>query len=609
MVNFVESTVAGSRQVTPADLDAAFAAKADLSALQAEVARATAAELQMQGGAGGTVTAASITAALRSAELVAGSAATGGQIRLTAGASTGPSAMLRYDGASFYLLDSATSTGTFTTHRPFAWNLATGAVTLGGSGEQVTVGGPLQARGGAVVGYTGSQSVVPTGNPTLATTHGLNVQGTAVYNDRREFLGCFGLTSSVGDVVAHPSTVNDKVALYAGMEGNAGSGDCWSINSVMNVMAGGNNIAAQGYELDFNNLSNDKSQDLNHPAYGLAITTASQFQNTAAMMVSDFNNSRWTRGIYFVNNSVRDVAILDTTASQIVLKAIGGHAIGVDFSTASFSNQAIKLAAGVGGLVSWTAAGSTVSDNVDANLNRTIGLGAAGVFHGGQTLSPLTDNTASLGNPQSRYSAVYAVNGVIQTSDVTQKTNIQPLPDMLAVVNTINPIRYNWAVGGHKTVKVRRRQMVPAMAPVTTERVVHEVVDGKVVSRTVTETRDEPILDEMPVHDELGNPVFDYIAADLHKVERNNPRVHFVPRMVEQEVEVEEAQPVEGKRTHWGFAAQEVRAAIEAHGLGDFGGHVVSEDGLHGLRMDQMIPILWRAVQELSAQVKDLTRP
>jgi hypothetical protein len=34
----------------------------------------------------------------------------------------------------------------------------------------------------------------------------------------------------------------------------------------------------------------------------------------------------------------------------------------------------------------------------------------------------------------------------------------------------------------------------------------------------------------------------------------------------------------------------------------DFGGYVLGEDGSHHMRPAQMIPVLWKAVQELAAQ-------
>lgn len=76
-------------------------------------------------------------------------------------------------------------------------------------------------------------------------------------------------------------------------------------------------------------------------------------------------------------------------------------------------------------------------------------------------------------------------------------------------------------------------------------------------------------------------------------------------------VEVDgELQSRPGTRTHYGLLAQEVRAALDAAGCGDFAGWVLTDkndpDSTQGLRYDQFIPVLIKAVQELSARVKAL---
>jgi hypothetical protein len=59
-------------------------------------------------------------------------------------------------------------------------------------------------------------------------------------------------------------------------------------------------------------------------------------------------------------------------------------------------------------------------------------------------LIPGQDNTYSLGNSTNRWTAVWAVNGAIQTSDVRLKKNIHPLPYGLAEVMKLRPVGYNW---------------------------------------------------------------------------------------------------------------------------------------------------------------------
>ena len=64
--------------------------------------------------------------------------------------------------------------------------------------------------------------------------------------------------------------------------------------------------------------------------------------------------------------------------------------------------------------------------------------------------------------------------------------------------------------------------------------------------------------------------------------------------------------PRAGVRTHAFFSAQEVKAQMDAIGV-DFGAYVyMPEDDKHGMRPDQLIPVLWKAVQELTAKVAAL---
>ena len=62
--------------------------------------------------------------------------------------------------------------------------------------------------------------------------------------------------------------------------------------------------------------------------------------------------------------------------------------------------------------------------------------------------------------------------------------------------------------------------------------------------------------------------------------------------------------PVAGNRTHYGLIAQEVKQALDAAGVEDFGGWVNQEDNTQALRYEEFISPLIKAVQELTARVK-----
>ncbi|MGB1041384.1 MAG: tail fiber domain-containing protein [Flavobacteriales bacterium] len=67
-------------------------------------------------------------------------------------------------------------------------------------------------------------------------------------------------------------------------------------------------------------------------------------------------------------------------------------------------------------------------------------------------VSPTFNNTVSLGRPANRWSTLYAVNGTINTSDTTLKTNISPLSYGLSDLMKIKTISYNWK-GDERQIK------------------------------------------------------------------------------------------------------------------------------------------------------------
>ena len=62
-------------------------------------------------------------------------------------------------------------------------------------------------------------------------------------------------------------------------------------------------------------------------------------------------------------------------------------------------------------------------------------------------ISPSTDNTYTLGDATLRFSALYAVNGAIQTSDRREKTKIEASDLGLNFINSLNPVSYYWKNG------------------------------------------------------------------------------------------------------------------------------------------------------------------
>jgi hypothetical protein len=163
---------------------------------------------------------------------------------------------------------------------------------------------------------------------------------------------------------------------------------------------------------------------------------------------------------------------------------------------------------------------------------------------------PEADDTYSLGVDGLRWSAVWAANGTIQTSDERKKTSIAESDLGLNFVMALRPVSYKWISGG----KVAVREP-----------------DGF-----------EEVILEPEVTDAEGNVVSEAKTGTVEKFK---------------EVLVDRP----GQRTHYGLLAQQVKEVI---GEKDFGGFVYSEESdTFGVRYDQFISPMIKAIQELKAQI------
>jgi hypothetical protein len=208
---------------------------------------------------------------------------------------------------------------------------------------------------------------------------------------------------------------------------------------------------------------------------------------------------------------------------------------GTQFSRAGNIYLALRGTPTAGNVPSaWTVqtAGAT-----GAPVNR-LQLNEAGLFY------PVTDNAYSLGASGVRWSSIWAANSVIQTSDATDKTDIEGASLGLDWIKKLRLVSFRWIEGGKRVV---RQVYLDANGD--------EIPDGQQIPDDATPGR--VITESVP-----------------------------------------------GKRRHWGFLAQEVKASLPKDM--DFGGWVIGEDGKQGLRPDQLIAPLVKAVQELSQRIVQL---
>ena len=85
------------------------------------------------------------------------------------------------------------------------------------------------------------------------------------------------------------------------------------------------------------------------------------------------------------------------------------------------------------------------TDNKNLIFYTTVGgIGTQRMSITNAGLIPAQNNTYALGSVTNRSTAIWAVNGTIQTSDARLKNNIHTLPYGLKEVLLLNPVSYNW---------------------------------------------------------------------------------------------------------------------------------------------------------------------
>lgn len=169
-------------------------------------------------------------------------------------------------------------------------------------------------------------------------------------------------------------------------------------------------------------------------------------------------------------------------------------------------------------------------------------------------LRPATTNAYTLGATSYLWSQLYAATATINTSDRNAKTDIADLDLGLDFINSLRPVEFKY--------KVRQNEVIAEQCGVETVEIEPAMFDeeGNVIIPAVTEER--------PVYKEVVTPL-------------------------------------PGVRTHAGLIAQDVEEALNGKDVGIF---TVDDQGSYGLRYEEFIAPLVKAVQELSAKVERLER-
>ena len=275
-----------------------------------------------------------------------------------------------------------------------------------------------------------------------------------------------------------------------------------------------------------------------------------------------------------------------------------GNATGTDGTESGLYVQAGYIAQTAVEILRLSAVGASYVDTprMVVMTSGKVGIGTttpATTLQVAGTIAPGVDNSTDLGTASLRFDDIFATNATIQTSDERNKDDIADIPYGLDLINALRPVSYKWKDLSKPAVTETRqkRQQVRKDVQREVESIVNE--NGKWVTKIETVTVNEPVFDEFPVYDEEGNKV--------------PGRTHRVPRMetVEEVVEISPAIERSFGRKHFGLIAQEVKAVMDAHEINgkDFAAFIHDpETDTYGMRYGELIPVLIKACQDLSAR-------
>jgi len=183
-------------------------------------------------------------------------------------------------------------------------------------------------------------------------------------------------------------------------------------------------------------------------------------------------------------------------------------------------------------------------------------------------------------------------------------------------MQSLRPVTFRYCVGGQEAYEEDEpfEEQIQVTTPVEVPKATVQIIEGKAVQITTTETVQQPVYDEFPLVDGDGKPVMQLVTPavlDEESGEEITPAiyvqaVHREPRLttVTKTRKVTKYREVEGKRYHAGYIAQEVKAALDAVAdrwppAADLAVWLLSDttdaDSTQMVRMEQMIPIIHSA--------------
>jgi len=320
-----------------------------------------------------------------------------------------------------------------------AWNY--NATPSSGYGQISCYGGNnplvLQSAGGNV------------GIGTISPSSTLHVTGTGIYTS--------GIRSNLYNIITTTTTLS--VSQMGGMLEFGGSsaytvtlpspgGGSSATNGYMTFQAWINTTVAVTFSTPsgyFYGQSGNGASTMIIPNVNNQIATfASDGYNWAVWLAPSQNSSGWV-GIGTSNPSI-PLHVYTGNASPVLLEQSSTNPNYISFRSNGSTTAYIGLENSTGGGLFGSNAAYGLSMGTNTTGGGIVAFAVQNVIRmnvGTAATAPFVDNTYACGYSSNRWTAVYAVNGTIQTSDPNRKI-MTPLPYGLAELIKVNPIKYKW---------------------------------------------------------------------------------------------------------------------------------------------------------------------
>jgi hypothetical protein len=214
------------------------------------------------------------------------------------------------------------------------------------------------------------------------------------------------------------------------------------------------------------------------------------------------------------------------------------------------------------------------------------------------TIYSKNDGVDDVGKVNNRYNDIWATNNVIQTSDRDKKDEIEDLTIGLDFVNKLKPVSFKWKDIVQEEVKeivtIERQKVETKVVQQETSKIVLE--DGKYIKKYFTKEviEEEPVYEEVDLYDEVGEIIGKHEIPVMETVEEE--------KVIEKEINNTHS------RKHSGLIAQDVKEVLDDLGIDtkDFAGYIDTGDNGLGLRYQEFISPLIKAIQEQQQQINEL---